>query len=272
MKILSLNTHSLEEKDMPVKQNQFIQAIIKEQPDLIALQEVNQNFNSPVYAGTVSNLKVLSDNIPLREDNHALALALMMEQTGLDYEGVWLPIKVGYDRYDEGVAIFSKKPILDTNNVLVSSIDAYQDYRTRRLLGVKTEDGWFYSIHMNWWNDPYDPFKEQFMRLTKAVEGKSPVYLLGDFNGDAAIRNETYDYIADAGWKDTFTHAASHDEGWTVSGMIDGWRDQKPAENRRIDFIWTNDTCPVLSSNVLFNGINQPVISDHFGIVVEMDK
>lgn len=47
MKLLTLNTHSLEEPDTPAKQRIFAGEILKLQPDIIALQEVNQTMTAP---------------------------------------------------------------------------------------------------------------------------------------------------------------------------------------------------------------------------------
>ena len=59
----------------------------------------------------------------------------------------------------------------------------------------------------------------------------------------------------------------------TVRGVIDGWRDKiaepEKLEGMRIDQIWCSRSVPVLSSKVIFNGENGPVVSDHFGIEIE---
>ena len=44
MKILTLNTHSLQEENYEQKLNWFVEGILKERPDIIAMQEVNQWF------------------------------------------------------------------------------------------------------------------------------------------------------------------------------------------------------------------------------------
>ena len=43
MKLLTLNTHSLAEPGYVEKTEQFIEMLSKEQPDIVALQEVNQS-------------------------------------------------------------------------------------------------------------------------------------------------------------------------------------------------------------------------------------
>ena len=48
MKLLTLNTHSLLEKNYLQKLDQFVDTIIKEQPDILSLQEVNQSITAPL--------------------------------------------------------------------------------------------------------------------------------------------------------------------------------------------------------------------------------
>ena len=42
MKLMTLNTHSLVESSYEEKKEKFIETLIAEQPDVVALQEVNQ--------------------------------------------------------------------------------------------------------------------------------------------------------------------------------------------------------------------------------------
>ena len=39
MKLLTINTHSLQEEHYPEKLEQFVEAILRESPDIIAMQE-----------------------------------------------------------------------------------------------------------------------------------------------------------------------------------------------------------------------------------------
>ena len=48
MKLLTLNTHSLIEPAYEVKRDAFVEFIRKEQPDVFALQEVNQTAAAPL--------------------------------------------------------------------------------------------------------------------------------------------------------------------------------------------------------------------------------
>ncbi len=219
MKLLTLNTHSLEESGMPEKQAAFAKAVTRFRPDVIALQEVNQHRNAaavPMPEGYVPAQQA----VVLRRDNHGLAVARLLEQEGLHYQWSWLPAKVGYDKYDEGLALFSRKPVLETADLLVSRTDDYFNYRTRRLLGIRTEDGWFFTVHMSWWNDPQEPFARQWETLLDLLPKDGPVYLMGDFNGDAQVSGQTYDLVKASGFCDTYDLAQTKDEGWTVQGVF----------------------------------------------------
>lgn len=273
MKLLTFNTHSLEEANMPAKQQAFADFVLKEMPDIIALQEVNQSMAADEVPASdlPAGLQGANASIPFRTDNHALAVARILEAQKAGYYALWLPMKVGYDKYDEGMAIFSRKPILETKVIPISRTRDYHNYRTRDLLAVRTEDGWFGGIHASWWSDPDEPFKAQWPAIQKAFQGETPAFLMGDFNGDASVRNETYDLVAESGWLDTFVHAKDKDAGWTIEGTIDGWKHQEAVPNRRIDQIWMNHNRPVLSSRVIFNGKNEPVLSDHFGVMTVVE-
>ena len=137
-------------------------------------------------------------------------------------------------------------------------------------------DDWFYTVHMGWWNDSEEPFRHQWKTLNRMLfekQKKAPVWLMGDFNGPAEVRHESYDLIDRSGWQDTYLLAREKDGGMTVRGVIDGWRDKiaepEKLEGMRIDQIWCSRSVPVLSSKVIFNGENGPVVSDHFGIKIE---
>src|SRR5699024_10344209 len=104
---------------------------------------------------------------------------------------------------------------------------------------------------------------DQFKELVKRPQ---PICLLGDFNSEAEKRDEGYDYMLKNGWLDTYQLANNRDYGVTVGGNIAGWENNH--DEKRIDFIFTNQHVTITSSNVIFNGINKRVISDHFGVEV----
>ena len=48
MKLMTLNTHSLVESSYEEKKEKFIETLIVEQPDVVALQEVNQTASAGI--------------------------------------------------------------------------------------------------------------------------------------------------------------------------------------------------------------------------------
>ena len=279
MKLVTINTHSLIEENYSQKLEYFIDFICRETPDLITMQEVNQSTFSPIYKPPLSGFSPISDKLsPIREDNHALQAALRLFAKGICYYWTWLPVKLGYGKYDEGMAIFSKEPITDIDHFYISVFEDYHYWKTRQVLGIKTAnlEDWFYTVHMGWWDDIEDPFKNQWKRFLEHLQETSPsskIWLLGDFNSPAEVRNEGYDLIEASGFFDTYQLACQKDEGITVKGVIDGWRDKLDTpdafEGMRIDHIWCNQKTAVLTSTVIFNETKEPVISDHFGIMIE---
>ncbi len=270
MKLLTINTHSLIENNYNQKLHYFVESIITQNPDIIAMQEVNQSCNATtVNKNELFKMVPSESNIIIRSDNHALHVIQMLHEKGIDYYWSWLPVKLGYQKYDEGLAILSKYPILETDSFLISNCKDYTNWKTRKALGIKTsENKWFYTVHMGWWNDEQEPFKSQWEKLNAHLKNHGFVWLMGDFNTRADIKNEGYDCVLNSGWFDTYTQAQIKDNGFTVENAIDGWKDNNDMQKMRIDYIWSNQKVTINSSKVIFNGINEPIISDHYGIII----
>ena len=98
---------------------------------------------------------------------------------------------------------------------------------------------------------------------------------MGDFNSPAQVKHEGYDLIKESGWQDTYLLAEKKDVGNTVRGVIDGWRDKLSQEDMlegmRIDHIWCSEMVKVRSSRTCFDGNNEPVVSDHFGLLIDVE-
>ena len=215
-------------------------------------------------------------HIPVRSDNHAAWIAYLLRQADISPSWVWLPIKVGYDRYDEGAALMSFCGSIAEVDVLnLSRCSDYQSWQTRKALGVKLEGSrdWFYTVHMGWWDDENEPFQHQWNvlnRSTAARRSSSPVWLLGDFNSPAEVRGEGYDQIRSDGWQDAWLMAEKTRGEATVVGKIDGWKNKADvSDGMRIDHIWCSRSVPVRNARVIFDGMHEPQVSDHFGILLE---
>ena len=276
MKLLTLNTHSLVEDNYSTKLDAFVSAIAEQRPDIIALQEVNQTI-AETQADVISEGYVpCVENIVIRKDNHVYKAAELLEGAGVKYYWTWLPLKKGYDKYDEGIALMSRSRIIETDVVRISETDDYNNWKTRKIIGIRTEaapDEWFFSVHYGWWDDLDEPFQNQWQKTAEYMKKYSRVWLMGDFNSPAEVRNEGYDIINSGGWYDSYTLARTRDNGITVGKVIDGWRDKvSGTDGMRIDQIWCSQKAEIASSEVIFNGANKPVVSDHYGVVAEYER
>lgn len=277
MKLLTLNTHSLVEEDYPQKLRNFADAIAAECPDIIALQEVSQTADAQEVPAHLQKGYVSAEkSAVIRRDNHVYNAVRMLADRGVQYSWTWLPIKLGYGKYDEGIALMSRSPILETDAFLVSGVSDYRNWKTRKILGIRTASApeeWFCSVHFGWWNDADEPFAEQWERTQAHLRSRETVWLMGDFNNPAEVRREGFDLIRKSGWHDSYTLAEQRDGGMTVGGVIDGWQDKlTDTTGMRIDQIWCSKQMRIRSSKVLFDGICHPVVSDHYGVMIEYER
>ena len=283
MRLLTINTHSIVEENYQQKTRIFLDKIAELRPDIIAMQEVNQNSAAGEAGAALQLGRCVNNKEPrrLKADNHAAVVSAGLRQKGLEYSWTWLPIKLGYNIYDEGAAVFCRKPIAETDVILLTSEGDYNNWRTRYALGIRPAGSpdWFYAVHMGWWQDEKEPFGEQWLRLQQGIKAKAAegrVFLMGDFNSPAQVRHEGYDLIKESGWQDTYLLAEAKDNGNTVRGVIDGWRDkltnEEMLQGMRIDHIWCNEEIAVKNSRTCFDGENEPVVSDHFGLIIDTEE
>ena len=110
MKLITLNSHSLIEENYEEKFHRFIQGILTERPDILALQEVNQNMaetEADPEELRETNFFSSPSSIPVRRDNHGLRCAKELARLGFPVHWTWISAKTGYDRFDEGLALIS---------------------------------------------------------------------------------------------------------------------------------------------------------------------
>lgn len=261
MKLLTLNCHSLQEKNQFAK-IRYLARIIKEKLyDVIALQEVAQYIDD----------RYVYKNI--KKSNFAFVLLQQLKKLGVnDYSFVWDLSHLSFGKCEEGLAILTKHPIVDDHSFFVSKGTDIHNWKSRKIVGAKINYNnkliSFYSCHMGWWQDEEEPFKYQVDTLIQHVSKDELFFLLGDFNNSAFLKGEGYDYLLKHGLYDTYHLAPKKDEGITVKGKIDGWNNNN--HDLRIDLILTNQPFQVEYSKVIFDNINKTVISDHFGVEIEI--
>ncbi|MEH7883636.1 endonuclease/exonuclease/phosphatase family protein [Bacillus sp. JJ1609] len=261
MKLLTLNCHSWQENNQLEKIKTLAETIAENDYDVVALQEVSQRMDSPIAYDTI------------REDNFALVLVEELRKLGaVDYRFTWDFAHLGYEVYEEGLAILTKHKIEEEFSFFISRSHDQSYWKTRKIVGAKINvDGQpvsFYSCHLGWWHDEEEPFQFQADSLLEQVKNDVPFFLMGDFNNAASVRGEGYEYLLDKDLHDTFELAAEKDSGVTIAGDIAGWEENK--QDLRIDLILAGQPVQPRYSMVIFNGKNKPVVSDHYGVEVEI--
>ncbi|MDN5710300.1 MAG: endonuclease/exonuclease/phosphatase family protein [Planococcus sp. (in: firmicutes)] len=261
MKLLTLNCHAWHEENQLDKIRHLARAIAEKQYDVIALQEVNQSIDDePAHI--------------VKHDNYARVLLQEMEQLGVTgYSMVWDFSHLVYGRYEEGLVILTRHPVAEEHSFFVSQSTDKHSPKTRKIVGatIHYEDQpfTFYSCHTGWWHDTVEPFKFQADQLLGQMKTESPAFLMGDFNNDASLEQQGYEYLLENGLHDTYTLAEEKDAGITVKGKIAGWSENK--QDLRIDLILSTEPVTVKSSKVIFNGEHKPLVSDHFGVEVHLE-
>jgi maltose 6'-phosphate phosphatase len=116
---------------------------------------------------------------------------------------------------------------------------------------------------------PVSHFKDEWQRLVQHLEQRhAPLYLLGDFNNAAGTPG--YELVCNSGLvTDAYTLANARIGECTVDKAIDGWSSNR--EKLRIDYIFVPQNSRVKWYEVVFDGRWSPVVSDHFGIEVEVE-
>ncbi len=269
-RLLTLNVHGEPDK---ARDGETVSALceflVRRRPTVVALQEVCQSLSAKPQHPPIG-YRAAEPTVVLREDLLVLRLVRALAEQGVSYEFSYLPIKLGYGKYDEGVALLSSVPISETETLTVSRTSDYRSWKTRRLLGARIGGSWFYSVHFGWYEDPEEPFSEQWARARVGFERHrgEPICLMGDFNSPAEMRGGGYDLVTESGFFDLWSLAEGGD-GATVSGGVDGW-EKHGGGGLRIDHI--RSSLPISSGKArrVFDGTDTPVVSDHFGVYAEL--
>lgn len=256
MKLLTLNCHSWQEKDQIDKIKYLAKVINEKDYDVITLQEVSQLVNAE------------SINPIVKKDNFALLLKEELDKYGMGkYNFYWDFSHIGFDIYEEGLAIFTKHRIINSESFFITKNQDRSYWKTRKVvkmtISYNKKDLDFYSCHVGWWNDDEEPFKNQVDNIIKRVNDNT-TFLMGDFNNNAFTRDEGYDYLIEKGLKDLYILSEEKDSGVTVKGKIAGWDENE--EKLRLDLMLCNKNIKVKSVKVIFDGINKDIISDHYGV------
>lgn len=261
MKLLTINVHAWIEENQMEKIDILAKTIAEKDYDVVAMQEVNQLMSSPI---------VYAD---IKEDNYGwILLNKIAEYTDTEYYYHWANSHIGYGIYDEGIGILTKHKLINTDDFYCTYSQTVRSISSRKIISAEIEYKGkimeFYSCHMNLPTCETENMVDNIQTVLKRNKKDILKVFMGDFNTDAIGNVKDYEVILAQGLIDTYTEAKEKDNGITVSKDIHGWANSK--SEKRIDYIFTTEKLDVLSSKVIFNDKNYPVVSDHFGVEVEI--
>lgn len=265
LKLLTLNLHSMVGQDWPKRLSSLAYELADRRFDIIALEEVSQSTAAPVVEQQYSGSVLTLPGTTIRSDNVLLFLQRKLASEGLYYHAVWESIKLGYGWLDEGIGMLSLLSPVAFSSLRVSESKDYRNPDSRKVLSVSLEycgyDVQVHAVHFSRWPSFRDEFGKFMAMRPKECDAE---IMMGDFNSPADEAGKGLDLVLSAGWADVYAKTGYAD-GCTVAGQIDGWRESKMKASR-IDYIFISGKIEAVSSSVVFNGIDGPVISDHYGV------
>lgn len=264
MKFLTINVHGWQEDHPLQKMKQLARVIHKNNYDGIALQEVSQHREA----------ELVDDHIRL--DNYGLLLNNELAKLGsTDYELFWDISHYGFEVYEEGLALLVRHPLEKITSFYITDSVSIHHYKSRKIVGgtwnINGQSISLYTCHLGWWDDPAENYQTKVDHLIERTNtGDHPLLLLGDFNAPDNVKNEGYDYLLSKGLYDTHTRADQRYGKSTIAGNIDGWAHNE--SQLKVDHIFANWKADVKESRIVFDGVHEPIISDHFGIEITLNE
>ncbi len=236
-------------------------------PDVVCLQEVGE------WPSTRPGQPITFGD---SETNIVRQLLSRLPAQPYEYTMDWS--HYGWDVWLEGSAILSRYPLVDTDSRVISKSDSKRNWKTRNVPMAAIDAPGVgalrvFSVHTGWWDDPDEPFQQQFRQLARWVdsyEEAATTILCGDFNvpaGSEGYALMTADYLD--------SYAAARPEGFndaTIDGGAAGW--EQSASGRRIDYILLRHggALEPISARRVFTSEDFGRVSDHIGVYVEFSK
>jgi maltose 6'-phosphate phosphatase len=269
MRVLTLNLHCFQQHDALGKLKIVARAIAENQIDAICLQEAAQHQDSPVIA-TVEGVEIKADNAA------HLIVTELRESFGQDFNFVWDYAHLGWEVWEEGIAILSRYPISNFRSEWLSQSQDRTDWLSRKAVSAEVAiDGHtlrIISAHLGWWNDAQEPFDSQFQKLySLAAENVTlPTIIGADFN--VAAGSTGYEFMmSHSEVVDTYLDVNPDSMLVpTFEGNIDGWEHGDP-KGMRIDYVLglNLDSLTPTHARRMFDGVDEEIVSDHYGVCVD---
>jgi len=271
--ILSLNLHTYQETQQNEKFNLITDVIGKMDIDFIAFQECAQHKSAAFTTGII------------REDNMALILSDRLKaKYNVGYTFVWNWAHYGWTVWEEGVAILSKHPLINSEDRYISTYTGTSDITSRKVIfgSYQTSNGVFnlFSAHTHWRLTETDEEQNNQIRKIKlmaaekwALTSDSLAFICGDFNGnptsDSPWSEGYFTMMQNNEYTDTYLHAnpeANNKPAQSIYNTIGG---DFPG---RIDYIFmkNNPHLTVIDSQIIFTSDCVGRVSDHFGVLTKV--
>ena len=271
--ILTINLHTYQETQQNEKFNLLTDVIGKMDVDFIAFQECAQYKYSTITEGII------------REDNMALIIAnRLQEKYNIEYSFVWHWAHYGWTVWEEGVAILSKYPVIDSEDRYISSGTSVNNITSRKVIygSYQVPDGRIniFSAHTHWRTSETDEEQNNQIKNIKSMvdekQSENPdavSFICGDFNS-----NPTSDYPWSEGYNTMMENNLYVDSFFEIYPDANN----KPAQSiyntiggdfpGRIDYIFmkSNDNFKVEDSQIIFKTDVVGKISDHYGVLTKI--
>lgn len=235
MTILTLNLHCYAEEHIQRNQQRIVEAIINHKIDIVCFQEA------------------------CKQDGHGYVneIKRLLLQKGYDYEVVFAASNIAFETYDEGVAILSRLPIVNSSVTNISTTNDYYDWKTRIAIHadimVSDQIIRITSVHIGWTDDK-EVFESQFDTLYQHINKDVTHMICGDFN----IHDKSKEYLYVTKHLIDLWELKNHENAWTHG-------------NSRIDYIMSNKRLPVTHQQLLFHEDDKKV-SDHHGVLMTIER
>lgn len=246
MRLLSLNLHCRQEPTWQSNLEVLASFIISQNVDVIALQECAQDVTT----------------VGLSKENDLEIVRMSLQSSGLDYVVDWVQTHIGFDTYLEGLGILSRLPIISAKSVVLSATDDITDWQTRKAQIVKLDVAGtsveVCNLHLGLASRRLDEL-DTFLRLHTLNDS----IVVGDFN----IPSDSENYealVARINLPDAY-QALNGSPDPTFFEGAHGWAEDV---GRRIDYMFSGKC---VSIRRVFDGRNEPRISDHMGLLADFE-
>ena len=265
--VLTLNLHTYQEVDAAEKLARVAEVIARLRPDFVCLQECAQHSRSPRVEDPRAVPGEPVDAI--REDNMARIIAAdLAERFGFEVRYTFSWAHHGWDVWEEGLAVLTPHPVLETGQRYVSRITTRDNINSRKAVLLAAQVPGHgrvhaFSVHTSW-----GPTQAgQIRALAEWVaehEAAHPLATIvaGDFNANAG--GEGYQLLVDpavGGLRDSYAEANPRGFGDVTF----------PGDRSRIDYIFTRQGDPLRAktSQVYFRAAEAlgGRVSDHLAVI-----